>query len=82
MPDPLRWVVEAEPVAAGAALLAATRAGLLGDDVGALLDGAAPTLAGTTLEPEDRHAYDRMYRDFVTAALDGAAAHAGPGEVR
>ncbi|HEY3438431.1 MAG TPA: FGGY family carbohydrate kinase [Actinotalea sp.] len=50
MPAPLRWVAVDEPVAMGAALLAAVRLGLLGDDVRTLLSagtgqpGAAPSL--------------------------------------
>ena len=84
MPDPLRWVTAREPVATGAALLAATRAGLLGDDVATLLSAGresargAPCLDATTAQQpasngqpatDGAAAYDVVYAQFVSAAL-------------
>ncbi|MCU1431203.1 MAG: Carbohydrate kinase, FGGY-like protein [Actinotalea sp.] len=53
-PGPLSWVTAREPVATGAALLAAVRAGLLGDDVGRLLAGGAPALTTSSSAPSAR----------------------------
>ena len=75
--EPLRWVMADEPVAAGAALLAATRTGLLGDDVVTLLTahrasaGAAPCLRTVETPARTPGAYDRMYDEFVATALRG-----------
>lgn len=74
-PEPLRWVLAEEPVALGAALLAATRSGLLGDpDV--LMAGtapdAAPVLPASTSGPERPRAYDSTFTRFVAAALGAA----------
>ena len=67
-PGALRWVLAEEPVAAGAALLAATRAGLLGQDV--------PTLLSEERASSRATSYDGMYEEFVATALRATAPHA------
>ena len=68
--SPLRLVTTAEPVACGAALLAAERAGLVED---------APVLPGRTVTPSAPGAYDRMFADFVAAATStSGSVAAGP----
>lgn len=64
LPGELRVVTAAEPVAAGAALVAAVRAGLIGPAAPALdwVDGPAVSGAGSD--------YDRSFARFVTAATD------------
>lgn len=75
MPAPLALTTATEPVASGAALLAAVRLGLVGAD--AVLphtDVAADPRTGT---PGGRD-YDGAYRDFVSAASDAAAMTPAP----
>ncbi|WP_286278942.1 FGGY-family carbohydrate kinase [Naasia aerilata] len=55
-----RLTTASEPVASGAALLAASRAGRL--------PGEAPVLAGVTLSREPGDPYRKMYERFVAAA--------------
>ncbi|WP_149205329.1 FGGY-family carbohydrate kinase [Actinotalea subterranea] len=80
-PGSLRWVRAEEPVAMGAGLLALTRSGVLGADVGRLLSGEAPVLDSVDDQPRPagRRApgpgageYDAMYERFVAAALEPA----------
>jgi xylulokinase len=62
MPGPMDVVPSAEPVAAGAALVAAVRAGLV-DPADALLDlQSEPLISGAGTD------YDRLYAAFVAAA--------------
>lgn len=68
-PMEARLTTVSEPVASGAALLAASRAGLLADE--------APVLAGVTLSREPGDPYREMYERFVAAAR---GAHDGRGE--
>lgn len=61
-PAPVRAVLVPEPVAEGAALLAAVRAGLL---------EAPESVLGTRRVEQSRHAaYDVLFAEFVAAALD------------
>lgn len=60
MPVPLRVVPAAEPVAAGAALLAAVRSGCVGP--------LGPELAATERPPAPAGRYDDIYARFVAAA--------------
>jgi xylulokinase len=69
-PVEARLTTASEPVASGAALLAASRAGLLA--------GGAPVLAGAALPREPGDPYRKMYERFVKAATSGA--HDGEGE--
>lgn len=69
MPEPLVWVTSAEPVAVGAAVLAAVRSGLLGDPATVLADG--PSLATAAPDRDLREtndAYDVQLTRFVAAA--------------
>lgn len=67
-PDALAWVGADEPVAVGAAVLAAARAGLLGDPATALV--TAPAMPSVTEGPATEPHADpaRLLRDFVRAA--------------
>jgi xylulokinase len=64
LPVPVRWVAVGEPVAAGAALLAAARAGLAGAD--------PPPLPATAVGAPDP-AYDAVFESFVATARRPAA---------
>lgn len=70
-PDPLTWVTTTEPVAVGAAVLGAARAGLLGDPATAL--GAAPALPARATRPRPRadDGADDALAAFTAAALAG-----------
>lgn len=69
-PAPLRLVGITQPVAAGAALVAAERAGLLAAGV-VRLPGCRSSAAGARVRAgcSPGAAYDQMFREFVTAAL-------------
>jgi sugar (pentulose or hexulose) kinase len=83
MPSPLRWVAVDEPVAMGAALLAAVRSGLLGDDMRTLLGagagrpGAAPALP-VAAAPSPQMADAPPDAATPGAARSGAATPRGP----
>jgi xylulokinase len=64
LPGELRVVPAKEPVAAGAAIVAAVRAGCLGPAVPALPWRAGPPVAGAGID------YDRQFVRFVAAATD------------
>jgi sugar (pentulose or hexulose) kinase len=64
LPGDLRVVMAAEPVAAGAAILAAVRAGCTGPDVPALEWCAGPRIAGAGAD------YDEPFARFVAAATE------------
>ena len=66
---PSRLTTAAEPVASGAALLAASREGLL--------PGEPPVLPGTALPREPGDPYQEMYERFVAAASGAALAREG-----
>ncbi len=66
-PARLRCVQHPEPVAAGAALVAALRSGLLGDTI--------PTLTTTPVAGGPVPAYEVYYQDFVRAAREDTSAH-------
>jgi xylulokinase len=66
---PARLTIATEPVASGAALLAASRAGLL--------PGEPPVLAGTDLPGSSGDPYQQMFERFVAAATGAALAREG-----